>query len=57
MTWILKDTGDIEVEKHRFHQQESPILITDANINNIVVSSKVPFGKIFFEYLLHWLQR
>ena len=53
----MKDTGDIEVEKHRSHQQESPILIIDANINNIVVSNKVPFGKIFFKYLLHWLQR
>ena len=53
----MKDTGDIEVEKHRSHQQESPILIIDANINNIVVSNKVPFGKNFFKYLLHWLQR
>ena len=35
--------GDIEVDKDRFHQYRSPILIGEVNINEILVSKKVPF--------------
>ena len=31
--------GDTEVEKHKFHQHKSPILIGDLNINKIIVSN------------------
>ena len=34
-----------ETEKHNFHQHKSPISIHDVNIDRIVVSDKVPFGK------------
>ena len=27
--------GDIEVEKHKFHQHESPISVYDVDINSI----------------------
>ena len=37
--------GDIEVEKHKFHQQKSPILIYDVNIVRIVVCNMLSFGK------------
>ena len=47
--------GDIEAEKHKFHQHKSPILIGDVSINKIIVSNKVPFGKksfIGYKFLL-----
>ena len=37
--------GNIEVEKHKFHQHQSPISVYYVNIDRIVVSNKVPFGK------------
>ena len=37
--------GDIEIEKHKFHQHESPISISNIDINKIKVSYKVSFGK------------
>ena len=36
-----------EVEKHKFHQhkfENSPTLISDVDMNKIVVSNKVSFG-------------
>ena len=33
--------GNTEVEKHKFHQRKSPILIGDASIRKIIVSNKV----------------
>ena len=37
--------GNIEVEKHKFHQYKNPISIYDGNIDRVVVSNKVPFYK------------
>ena len=37
--------GNIDLEKHKFHQHKSPILICDVNIDKIVVSDKVPLSK------------
>ena len=37
--------GDIEIEKYKFHQHKSPIQIGDVDINKIIVSVKVSFGK------------
>ena len=46
--------GNIEVEKHKFHQHKCPILIYDVDISKTVVSSKLAFGKkyckCFFGY-------
>ena len=33
--------GSTEVEKHKFHQRKSPILIGDVSIRKIIVSNKV----------------
>ena len=41
--------GDIEVEKHNFHQHKILISIYDVNIDRIVVSNKVRFGKRGFK--------
>ena len=44
--------GNIEFEKHKFHQYKNPISIYVVNIGRKVVSKKVPFGKKGFEYLI-----
>ena len=43
---------DTEIEKYKFHQHKSPILIDNININKIVVSSKVSLGKKDFKYFI-----
>ena len=37
--------GEIEFEKHTFHQHKSPVSIGDVDINKIILSYKVPLGK------------
>ena len=37
--------GDTEVEQHRFHKHKSLISMHDVDIDRIVVSNMVPFGK------------
>ena len=43
---------DTEIEKYKFHQYKSPILIKDIDINERVLSNKFPFGKQDFEYFI-----
>ena len=38
-------SGDIEIEKQKFHQHEKPISIKNIDINKMVVSNKVSFAK------------
>ena len=42
--------GDIEVEKHKFHQHKSPIVINNVAIIKIVVSNSDYFDKKCFKY-------
>ena len=49
---IIK-SGDIEMAKQKFHQHKRPILINNIDINKIVVSNEVSFGKKVFEYFMH----
>ena len=44
--------GDIEIQKQKFHQHKRPISIKDVDINKIVVSNKVFFGKKGFKYFI-----
>ena len=44
--------GDFEIQKQKFHQHKRPILIKDVDINKIVVSNKVFFGKKGFKYFI-----
>ena len=44
--------GDIEIEKEKFHQNKRPISIKNIDINEIVVSNKVSFGKKGFKYFI-----
>ena len=36
---------DTEIEEYKFHQNKMPISINDIDINKIVLSDKLPFGK------------
>ena len=46
---IIKPDGT-EIEEQKFHQNKNFILINDIDINKIVVSNKLPFGKQNFKY-------
>ena len=48
---IIKFDGT-EIEEYKFHQNKSPILINDMDMNKIVVSNKLPFGKQDFKYFI-----
>ena len=46
-------SDDTEIEKYKFRQNKSPIKdIKDIDINKIVVSNKLPFGKQDFIYFI-----
>ena len=42
--------GDIEIKKQKFHQHKAPNSIKNIDINKIVVSKNVSFGKKAFRY-------
>ena len=44
--------GDIEIEKQKFHQHKIPISIKNIDINEIVLSNKISFGKKGFKYFI-----
>ena len=52
MDKIIIKFGDIEIEKQKFHQHKSPILIGNIDINKKVLSNKVSFGKKGFKYFI-----
>ena len=41
--------GDIEIQKQKYHQHKELISIKNIDINKIVVSNKVSFGKKGFK--------
>ena len=43
---------DTEIEKYKFHQYKSSILIDNIDINKILVSNKISFGKNNFKYFI-----
>ena len=44
--------ADTKIEGYKFHQNKSPILINDRDINRIVVSNKFIIGKQDFKYFI-----
>ena len=44
--------NDNEIEKYELHQHNSPILINDVDINEIV-SNKLPFSKLPYAFSYH----
>ena len=53
MEEIIK-LGDIEIEKQKFHQYKEPILIKNRDINKIIVSNEVSFGKKRCKYFIDY---
>ena len=51
MEKIVK-SGDIEIQKQRFHQRKEPISIKNIYVNKIVVSNKVSFGKTGLKHFI-----
>ena len=47
---------DVEIQKQKFHQHKGPISMKNINLNKIVVSNKVWFGKKWFS-IFYWLKR
>ena len=45
MEKTILNFGDIEIKKQKFDQHKRPISIENIDINKIVVSNKVSFGK------------
>ena len=41
-----------EIDEYKFHQNKSPILLNHIDINKIVVSNKLLFGKQDFKYFI-----
>ena len=48
----IKNFDSNEIEKYKFHQHKNPFLIDIIDINKLVVSNKVAFGKKDFKYLV-----
>ena len=46
--------GDTEIEEYKFHELKSPILINNIDINEIVVSNKLPSGKQDCKYFISY---
>ena len=46
--------GNTGIKKHKFHQHNSPISINNIDINKIVVSNKVSFGKKDFQWFISY---
>ena len=44
--------GNTEIEQHKFHQYQRPISMKNININEIIVSNKISFGKKDFKYFI-----
>ena len=46
---------DIEIQKQKFHEHKEPISVKNIDVNKIVVSNKVSFGKRGFKYFIgYW---
>ena len=43
---------NIGIEKYKFHQYKRPISIDNKDVNKIVVSNKISFGKNGFKYFI-----
>ena len=48
---------DIKTPKQKFHQHKRPISIKNVDIDKIVVSNKVPFGKKGFKLATKMLKK
>ena len=47
--------GDIEIEKNKFYHDKSPVPLRNVDIEKVLVSSKVSFGKKTYKYFIGYL--
>ena len=52
MTKEILTFGDNEIEKHNIHCYENPTFLEYMNIDKILVSNKISFGKRNYEYFI-----
>ena len=43
---------DTKIEEYKFHQNKSPISISDIDVNKVAVSNKLPFGKQYSKWFI-----
>ena len=43
---------DTKIEEYRFHQNKSPISISDIDVNKVAVSNQLPFGKQYSKWFI-----
>ena len=48
----MEKVEDIEIHKQVFHQHKEPISIKNVDIDKVIVSNKVSFGKKEFKYFI-----
>ena len=54
MDKLIIEFDDSRIEEYEFDQFKSPISIKDIDINKIVTSNNVPFGKQDFKYFIEY---
>ena len=47
--------GDIEIEKNKFYHDKSPVPLRNVDIEKVLVSSKISFGKKTYKYFIGYL--
>ena len=47
--------GDIEIEKHKFYRNKTPIFLKDVGIEKVLVSNKISFGERNYKYFNGYL--
>ena len=45
MTKEITTFSDVKAEKHKFHCYKSRIVLEDVDLDNVLISSKISFGK------------
>ena len=43
---------DTQIEKYKFQQYKSPFLMNNIDVNKIVLSNKISFGRNDFKYFI-----
>ena len=46
---------DVQIEKNKFYQQKTPILLRYVDIENVLVSNKTSFSEKNYKYFLGYL--
>ena len=47
--------GNIEIEKNKFYHDKAPAFLGDPDIEKVLVSNKISFGKKNYKYFIDYL--